>query len=158
MTTSHWSYEQNYEFQREFDIKVDILEFEGRMHSDEFIDWLHMVEQIFEYKDIPVHHNVKIVVIKLKKNTSIWWEHLKKQRACEGKNQIVTWEKMWKLLKNKFLPHNYNKKIFFLSFIILSKMIYLLRLHYWIGVSDVAVWCSKAQEANYNPLFWWVTY
>ncbi|GKV50168.1 hypothetical protein SLEP1_g56881 [Rubroshorea leprosula] len=34
-------------------IKIDIPNFEGRLQQDEFIDWLHTVERVFELKDIP---------------------------------------------------------------------------------------------------------
>ncbi|KAL6133831.1 hypothetical protein ACLB2K_066064 [Fragaria x ananassa] len=36
-----------------FDMKVDILEFEGRMRPNDFVDWLNTVERVFEYKEIP---------------------------------------------------------------------------------------------------------
>lgn len=74
---------QNY--QHDNNIKVEIPEFEGRMQGDEFIDWLNTVERIFDYKNVTDDCKVKLVAIKLKKHASIWWEHLKKQRAREGK-------------------------------------------------------------------------
>lgn len=55
---------------------------------------------------------MKIVAIKLKKHASIWWEHLKRQRARERKSHIETWEKMKKVLKKKFLPDNYRQDAF----------------------------------------------
>jgi hypothetical protein len=73
---------------------VNIPEFEGRMQPNEFIDWLNTIERIFDYKDIPEHHKLKLVAIKLRKHASILWEHLKKQREHERKNHIVTWAKM----------------------------------------------------------------
>lgn len=76
---------RNNEFRRDLGIKVNIPEFEGRMQHDEFIDWLHTVERIFEYEDVPEHYKVKLVAIKLKKHASIWWEQLKVRRAREGK-------------------------------------------------------------------------
>jgi len=55
---------------------------------------------------------VKLVAIKLKKNASIWWEHLKKQRAHEERSRIVTSEKMRQELKKKFLLPNYHQDTF----------------------------------------------
>lgn len=54
---------------------------------------------------------MKLVAIKLKKYASIWWEHLKKQRARDGKKQIQTWAKMKELRRN-FLPDNYRQGAF----------------------------------------------
>ncbi|KAK6945947.1 Retrotransposon gag domain [Dillenia turbinata] len=61
------------------------------------------VERIFDYQDIPEHHRVKLVAIKLKKHASIWWKNLKRKRAKDGKSRIVTWEKMKKELKKNLL-------------------------------------------------------
>jgi hypothetical protein len=72
-----------------FDMKVDIPEFEGKMQPDEFIDWLTTVERIFDFKDVPENHKVKIVAIKLRKHASIWWEHLKRQQEREGRERIT---------------------------------------------------------------------
>ncbi|KAK0597158.1 hypothetical protein LWI29_022317 [Acer saccharum] len=95
-----------------FDVKVDIPEFEGKMQPEEFIDWLNTVERVFDYKDVPEDRKVKLVAIKLKKHASIWWEHLKKQRTREGKGRIETWEKMRTQLKRKYMPENYRQDSF----------------------------------------------
>ena len=62
------------------DFKVDIPKFEGRLEPNEFVDWLHIVEQVFELKEILNDQRVKIIAIKLKKHASIWWENLKQKR------------------------------------------------------------------------------
>ncbi|GKB47892.1 RNA-directed DNA polymerase [Tanacetum coccineum] len=55
-------------------IKVDIPVFEGKPHPDEFIDWLHTVERVFDKKILSDEQKVKLVAIKLKKNAFIWQE------------------------------------------------------------------------------------
>jgi hypothetical protein len=91
--------QRNQQFRWAFDLKADIPVYEGRIQSDEFIDWLNTVERVFEYQDVPEEEKVKIVAIKLKKHASIWWEKLKMKRAREGKQKIRTWEKMVKELR-----------------------------------------------------------
>ncbi|XP_027348022.1 uncharacterized protein LOC113859448 [Abrus precatorius] len=93
-------------------IKIDIPKFEGRLQPYEFVDWLQTVELVFELKDIPEEQKVKIVVVKLKKHASIWWENIKKKREREGRNKIKTWEKMKKELTRKFLPDHYYQDNF----------------------------------------------
>ncbi|GKB99855.1 hypothetical protein Tco_0985992 [Tanacetum coccineum] len=88
-------------------IKVDIPVFEGKPHPDEFIDWLHTVERVFDIKNLSDEQKVKLVAIKLKKNASIWWEHIIRQRAREGKTKITSWTKMKNKLMAKFLPVHY---------------------------------------------------
>ena len=97
---------------RDFHVKVEIPDFEGRMHPDEFVDWLNTIERIFDYQDVPENQKVKVVAIKLKKYASLWWENLRKQRIREGRSKIVTWEKMKRELKRKYLPDNYRQDIF----------------------------------------------
>jgi hypothetical protein len=79
-----------HDVRRQYDVKVDIPKFEGRMQPDEFIDWLNTIERIFDYKDVLEHHKVKLVAIKLRKHASLWWEHVKKQRERKRKSCIVT--------------------------------------------------------------------
>ncbi|KAJ9555026.1 hypothetical protein OSB04_009640 [Centaurea solstitialis] len=93
-------------------VKIDVPEFDGRAEPDVFIDWLQTVERIFDLRDIPDKYKVKLVAIKLRKYASLWWEHIKKKRAQEGRSKVRTWEKMKKLLREKFLPPNFRQEAF----------------------------------------------
>ncbi|PWA45919.1 Gag-pol polyprotein-like protein [Artemisia annua] len=101
-----------YNASQNLDVKVDIPDFEGKSHPDEFIDWLYTVERVFDIKNLRYEQKVKLVAIKFKKNDSIWWEHIIKQRNREGKPKIVSWEKMKKKLMAKFLPVQYRQEAF----------------------------------------------
>ena len=35
------------------DFRVEVPEFEGKLDPKEFLDWLHTVERVFKYKDVP---------------------------------------------------------------------------------------------------------
>jgi len=96
------------------DFKVEILEFEGQLNPDEFIEWMNTVERVLEYKDVPDDKKVKLVALKLRKYASIWWSNVLSKRARKGKDKIRCWRKMKEKLKAKFLaPHylqdNYTK-------------------------------------------------
>ena len=43
-----------------FNPKLNIPEFDGRMDANEFLDWLNMVEHVFEYYDPPEHEKSEI--------------------------------------------------------------------------------------------------
>jgi len=94
------------------DIRVEIPDFEGELQPDEFVDWLQTIKCVFEYKEIPEEHKVKIVVAKLKKHALIWWENLKRKHKCEGKSKIKTWDKMHRKLTRKYLPPQYYQDNF----------------------------------------------
>ena len=56
---------------RDGDVKVKILEFDGKMQDDAFLDWLYTVKRIFEFKEFSEERKVKIVAIKLKGYASL---------------------------------------------------------------------------------------
>ncbi|PKU79185.1 hypothetical protein MA16_Dca000529 [Dendrobium catenatum] len=93
-------------------VKVELPKFDGRLDPDEFVNWLHTVDRIVDFKEIPPDRVVKLVAIKLKKIASLWWENLKRNRDREGKSKIVTWVKMKKELKRKYLPERYRQDLF----------------------------------------------
>ena len=80
--------------QHHMDFKVEIPEFEAQLNPDGYLDWLSTVERVFEYKDIPDEKKVKLVVLKLGRDTSIWWNEVLSKRAREGKEKIHSWRKM----------------------------------------------------------------
>ncbi|GKA57705.1 putative CCCH-type zinc finger family protein [Tanacetum coccineum] len=96
----------------DFDFKVDIPEFDGKIQPDEFLDWLHTVEKVFDFKEVSEDRKVKLVAIKLRKHAGLWWENLKMRRVREGRKTIRTWEKMKRELKRRFLPENYRQDSF----------------------------------------------
>ena len=53
-------------------MKIDLPEFDGKSHPDEFIDWLHTVERVFDVKPLIDDQKVKLVALKLRKHASIW--------------------------------------------------------------------------------------
>ncbi|GKC41919.1 gag-pol polyprotein [Tanacetum coccineum] len=71
---------------------------------DEFIEWLRMVERVFEYKHTTEENKVKIFAIKLRKYASTWWSNTYLKRERSGKEKIKSWPKMKAKLKQKFLP------------------------------------------------------
>ncbi|GJX74962.1 reverse transcriptase [Tanacetum coccineum] len=93
----------------DFNFKVDILEFDGKIQPDEFLDWLYMVEKVFDFKEVSVDRKMKLVTIKLRKHAGLWWENLKMIRVHEGRKTIRTWEKMKRELKIRFLPKIYRQ-------------------------------------------------
>jgi hypothetical protein len=47
-----------------------------------------IVKRISYFKKYPDDRKVKLVSLKLKKYAFLWWENLKKQRACEGRRRL----------------------------------------------------------------------
>jgi len=68
---------------------------------------MQTVERILEFKDIAEDKKVKLLALKLRKYTSLWWTNLLTKRVRQGKGKIRAWEKMKAKLKAHFLPPNY---------------------------------------------------
>jgi hypothetical protein len=105
----HNSWEHRY---GDLGFKVELPEFSGTLQAEGFIDWLHKVEWIFDYKEVPNCMKVKLVAIKLKGRASAWWEQLKRSRDRKGKQKICDCEEMKKKMKGHFLPFEYTHTLF----------------------------------------------
>jgi len=66
-----------------------------------------LAERIVDYEDVPYDKNVKLVVLKLSKYTSLWWENIFKKGAGKEKSKISRLEKMKAKLKDHFPPPSY---------------------------------------------------
>jgi len=53
-------------------LEVEILQFQGKLDPDEFLEWRHTVERIFQYKHVPEDEKVKLVALRLRKYASLW--------------------------------------------------------------------------------------
>ncbi|GJT51926.1 reverse transcriptase domain-containing protein [Tanacetum coccineum] len=73
---------------------IEILEFTGKVHPDDFIDWLSTVERVFDVLDIPDKLKVKPVAINLRQHASLWWDHVNKRRRIKGKSKNMTVEEV----------------------------------------------------------------
>ncbi len=77
-------YRRREEQPNDYGIKVGLPEFAGTLHAEGFIHWLHEIERVFEYKEVPDRVKVKLVSIKLKGRASAWWEQLRRSRDRQG--------------------------------------------------------------------------
>nr|GEX23105.1 fatty acid amide hydrolase-like [Tanacetum cinerariifolium] len=76
---------------RSMGLKIEISEFTGKVHPDDFIDRLSTVEHVFDVRDIPDKLKVKLVAIKLRQHASLWWDHVNKRRRIERKSKVETY-------------------------------------------------------------------
>ena len=70
------------------------------------------VESGFEVMDCLEDRKIKVVTNKLKRSALAYWKHLKNQRALKGKGPINNWEKMNGKFMTKFLPLDYEQRLY----------------------------------------------
>ncbi|KAI0498175.1 hypothetical protein KFK09_021416 [Dendrobium nobile] len=91
---------------------MDIQYFEGRLHIEDYLDWERSVETFFEYMDVPMDKQVKYVACKLKVGASAWWQQVLQTRYREGKGPVRNWTRMKQLLRNQFLPTDFEQLLY----------------------------------------------
>lgn len=79
---------------------------------ESFLDWIKNTEIFFEYMPTPDYEKVQLVAFKLKGGASAWWDQLEVNRQRQGKKPIQSWEKMKRLMKERFLPPNYEQTLY----------------------------------------------
>ncbi|GKC39996.1 putative reverse transcriptase domain-containing protein, partial [Tanacetum coccineum] len=90
-------------------MRVNIPEFDGNtLNLEGFIDWLVAVEELFEFKEVPKNKRVSLIATKLRGRASAWWQQFKLTRERVRKPIVTSWRKMNKLLRENFIPHNYQ--------------------------------------------------
>ena len=97
---------------RDFRMKLELPWFTGSLKIEEFLEWLVEVKRFFDYTKIPEEKQAKLVAYKLKGVASSWWEQVQQTRNRSAKSLVRTWVKMKKLLKNYFLPPDFEQVLY----------------------------------------------
>lgn len=92
--------------------QIEIPEFHGGVKGDVLLDWIVSVEEVLEFKCVPIDRRVPLVAMRFRGHAASWWNQVKTIRARTGKYPIRTWEKLKKQLRKTFLPHNYERTIY----------------------------------------------
>ncbi|KAF8113567.1 hypothetical protein N665_0048s0028 [Sinapis alba] len=74
--------------------KLEFPEFSGSTVPEELLDWFVTVEEILEFKEIPLNHCVPLIVIRFRDRAAAWWSKSKATCARLGKTKIATWDKL----------------------------------------------------------------
>ena len=85
-------------------LKIDLPEFQGNLSPEEFLDWLNAIDEIMDFKGVPVDRRVPLVATRFRGRASAWWQQLKISRSRNGKSKITDWEKLKKKMRVEFLP------------------------------------------------------
>ena len=89
-------------------MRTEIPEFHGSLQPEELLDWLAIVEEILDFKNIPDDKRMQLVATRFRGRATAWWQQTKLTRIRLGKSKITSWEKMRKHLRSAFLPYNFQ--------------------------------------------------
>ncbi|GKA78117.1 transposon ty3-I gag-pol polyprotein, partial [Tanacetum coccineum] len=82
------------------------------MDVEDFLDWMSELDTFFKFYEIPMDNRVNLVAYKLKGGAQSWWKNLQTVRERQGKLPIVSWERMERELRRRFLPPNHDQILF----------------------------------------------
>jgi len=68
------------------------------------MEWLHIYEWIFDYKEVLDDNKVRLMALRLRKHVSLWQTNLSARWVRNQEEEIRMWEKMKSKLKACFLP------------------------------------------------------
>ncbi|GAV90638.1 hypothetical protein CFOL_v3_34045, partial [Cephalotus follicularis] len=71
-------------------IQIEVPDFHGKMHADDFFDWESSLENYYDWKPMSDDRKVLFVKLKLKGTTLLWWKRLQEHRIRQGKQRIRT--------------------------------------------------------------------
>jgi len=94
------------------DVKMELPMYEGKMNSEEVLDWINALDNYFEYKEMPKEQKVKLAKTKLKGLALTWWNYVQSERLRKGKEKISSWDWMVSKVKSQFLPKDYAIQTF----------------------------------------------
>lgn len=95
-----------------YKLKMDISPFNGTLHIEEFIEQMAKVERLFDYMNIPEEQQVKLVLVRFEGVASAWWDQTVVNRAKFHKRSVRTWDKLKRLLRQRFLPSDFEGVLF----------------------------------------------
>jgi hypothetical protein len=96
----------------EYRMKIDLPSFNGHLQIEDFLDWVMEVKSFFDYISIRKDCKVKLVAYKFKGGASALWEKLQISWTRQRKGLVNSWLKMKRLLKARFLPSDFQQRLF----------------------------------------------
>ena len=88
--------------------KFEIPEIHGSQVADELLNWIATVDEILEFKHVPLERCVLVLAMRFLNRAVARWSQLKASRLRLEKFKIDLWDKLKKHIMKMFLPYNYD--------------------------------------------------
>lgn len=68
--------------------KIDIGDFDERLHIEDYLEWEQSVDNFFDYMKIGPNKQVRFVACKITGGTATWWNQLLRTSHREGRSPM----------------------------------------------------------------------
>nr|XP_025661649.1 uncharacterized protein LOC112757266 [Arachis hypogaea] len=92
-------------------IKMRIPKFKGRSDLEAYLEWERNVELLFQCHNYSDVKKVRLAAVEFSYYALVWWAELDKQRKRNGQPPILSWEKMKKVMRQRFVPSYYYREL-----------------------------------------------
>ncbi|XP_016172965.1 uncharacterized protein LOC107615417 [Arachis ipaensis] len=92
-------------------IKMRIPEFKGRSDPEAYLEWERKVKLLFQCHNYSDVKKVRLAAVEFSDYALVWWAELDKQRRRNDKPPILSWEKMKKVMRQRFVPSYYYREL-----------------------------------------------
>lgn len=90
----------------------EIPNYDGILFADVLLDWVSELDKYFENEEISEDKRVRFAATKLKGHAALWWDSVQADRKRMNKLPIKKWPRMVAKLKGRFLPKDYQVKLY----------------------------------------------
>lgn len=79
----------NNDYRWEHGFKSEIPEYNGGPTAEELLDWLVTVEEILEFKKVPLDQCVPVIAMRFRQRAAAWWTQIKSTRTRHLKKLLL---------------------------------------------------------------------
>ena len=92
-------------------VRMEVPNFEGKVDATQFVDWLAVIEEYFNWYDMMDDRRVRFAKMKLVGLIKVWWTGIEGNNRRMGLPPISTRQEMKAKLREKYMPINYYDKL-----------------------------------------------
>eukprot|EP00253_Pinus_taeda_P013177 PITA_13177 len=92
--------------------KLEIPNYDGSLSADVLLDWISELDKYFENEEVSEDKRVRFAATKLKGHALLWWDSVQADRRRMNKLPIKRWPRMVAKLKGRFVPKDYQVKLY----------------------------------------------
>ncbi|KAL6313102.1 hypothetical protein AAG906_018817 [Vitis piasezkii] len=92
-------------------VRMEVTNFEGKVDATQFVDWLVVIEEYFNWYDMMDDRRVRFTKMKLVGLAKVWWTGIEGNNSRMGLPPISTRQEMKAKLREKYMPINYYDKL-----------------------------------------------